>query len=392
MKIGSFQGMKSLNRSIVLNKIRTEEPISRAHIARDTKLTPPTVSKLVNELLADRLIIESEIGESLGGRKPTMLKIDRQQFFVIGLDIGSRYIRMVVCNLIGEQLTQVERAVPTPLSNEILIQFLLQEIEQLMATHQGKEIVGIGIGMHGAVDPHHGISLYAPSMNLHHVPLQEELEKHLSIPVTVDNDVRALAFGEYWFGKYEHTNSMVTINLGYGVGAGMVVDGKLFHGANDLAGEIGHMTVDLSGKPCSCGNIGCWQTLISGPAITETAKQLMKTNAHPPIKNEQLQAKALYDAACNGDSFAIEVFEKTGTYIGVGLVNLIHLLNPETIILAGGVTGAKEFLLPQINKMIQTNGLTEEARMTNVHFSQHGKIGTALGAASLVLAKIFLDD
>lgn len=392
MKIGSFQGMKSLNRSIVLNKIRTEEPISRAHIARDTKLTPPTVSKLVNELLVDQLIIESEIGESLGGRKPTMLKINRQQFFVIGLDIGSRYIRMVLCNLIGEQLTQVEREIPTPLSNEILIQFLLNEIEQLMAAHHEKEIVGIGIGMHGAVDPHQGIALYAPSMNLRQIPLQEELENHLDIPVIVDNDVRALAFGEYWFGKYEHTNSMVTVNLGYGVGAGMVVDGKLFHGANDLAGEIGHMTVDLSGRPCSCGNVGCWQTLISGPAITETAKQLMATNAHSHLNNVELQAKALYHAACDGDSFAIQVFEKTGAYIGVGLVNLIHLLNPETIILAGGVTGAKEFLLPQINKMIQTNGLTEEARMTNVYFSQHGKIGTALGAASLVLANIFLDD
>src|SRR5699024_6928849 len=127
MKIGSFQGMKSLNRSIVLNKIRTEEPISRAHIARDTKLTPPTVSKLVNELLEDQLIIESKVGESLGGRKPTMLKINRKEFFVIGLDIGSRYIRMVLCNLIGDQLTQVEQAIPTPLSNDILIQFLLDE-------------------------------------------------------------------------------------------------------------------------------------------------------------------------------------------------------------------------------------------------------------------------
>src|SRR5699024_3610318 len=145
--------------------------------------------------------------------------------------------------------------------------FLIEEIKALQSVHQQKEILGIGIGMHGAVDASNGVALYAPLMNLRDLPLKECLEQALGIPVVVDNDVRALAFGEFWFGKYVDTSSMVTINLGFGVGAGVVVDGKLVHGKNEIAGEIGHMIVDLSGRPCSCGNTGCWQTLVSGPAI-----------------------------------------------------------------------------------------------------------------------------
>ena len=299
MRIGSFEGMKSLNRSIVLNKIRVNAPISRAHIARDTKLTPPTVSKIVNELLEDQLIVESEIGQSMGGRKPTMLTINEQQFHVIGLDIGSRNIRFLLCNLTGKIIEQSEQFIPSPLTNETLIAFLIDGIHTLTTTHEGKEIVGIGVGMHGAVDIKNGVALYAPLMDLHDIPLKVALEKQFGIPVIVDNDVRALAFGEYWFGQYAEVNSIVTINLGYGVGAGIVVDGKPFHGKNDIAGEIGHMIVDLSGEPCSCGNTGCWQTLVAGPAIAARAKSRLNTD-------ERLSAKKVYELACEGDPNALE--------------------------------------------------------------------------------------
>lgn len=397
MKKGSFQWMKSLNLSIVLNKIRTDGPISRAAVSRETKLTPPTVSKLVTELLESELIIESEIGESLGGRKPTMLVVNSNRFFVIGLDIGPKCIRGTLTNLAGEMIEHIRFPLHDSITNENLIISLKKIVTKLVSKHDEKEIIGIGIGMHGAVDVDKGIALFAPMLNLKNIMLKTELETAFDVPVKVDNDVRAMAFGEYWYAQSEHNENMVTVNLGHGVGAGIIVNGRLFHGEHDLAGEIGHMTVDLSGKKCSCGNIGCWQTLVSGPSIAARAADELSLGRQSLItkmvNNEltQVEGKTVYEAAIAGDELAIEILAKTGEYIGIGLTNLIHILNPEKIIIGGGVSEASEFILPAIKDAIMKRGLTEQAKSTEISSSSRGQYGTAMGAASLILAEVFLD-
>ncbi|MEK3888134.1 ROK family transcriptional regulator [Bacillus sp. FSL K6-3431] len=392
MKKGSFQWMESLNRSIVLNKIRVGGPISRAEIARDTKLTPPTVSKLVSELLSSELIMESEIGESLGGRKPTMLIINSDRFFVIGLDIGTKSVRGTLTNLTGELIEHNHCPIPKLITNDTLVILIKNVISQLISAHEDIEVIGIGVGMHGAVDVDNGIALYAPMLNLKNVMLKSELELAFDLPVIVDNDVRAMAFGEYWYAHGESNENMVTVNLGHGVGAGIISNGKLFHGEHDLAGEIGHMTVDLSGKQCSCGNIGCWQTLVSGPAIADEAKLALARGRISILENKDLEGKTVYDAAVAGDLLAIEILSKTGEYIGIGLTNLIHILNPEKIIIGGGVSGASKFILQNIKEAIKNRGLTEQARSTEIFCSNRGPYSTAMGAASLMLANVFLEN
>ncbi|MBS4208265.1 ROK family transcriptional regulator [Bacillus sp. FJAT-50079] len=389
MEIGSFQGMKSLNRSIVLNKIRISGPISRAEIARDTKLTPPTVSKLVNELLESELIMEGEIGESLGGRKPTLLSVNIDRFHVIGVDVGPKSIRAALCNLSGTIIACSQKRIPFPITNEELLT-LLKETIATLATEQ--EVVGIGIGMHGAVDHEQGIALFAPILHLKNIPIASMLESDFSMPVIVDNDVRALAFGEYWLKNQEQKGTFVTVNLGHGVGAGIVHDGRLFHGEHDLAGEIGHMTIDLSGEQCSCGNIGCWQTLVSGPAIAKEAMRQLAHRKDSTLANQAIEGKTVYEAALAGDPLAIDVLRKTGEYIGIGLTNLIHIFNPTKITIAGGVAKAHEFLLPEIKQTLWNRGLTDQAKTTEIDCSTQDQYGTAIGAATLVLANIFLEN
>ncbi|MBS4200423.1 ROK family transcriptional regulator [Bacillus sp. FJAT-49732] len=398
MKKGSFQWMKSLNRTIILNKIRTDGPISRAQIAKETKLTPPTVSSLVSELIDKDLVIESEQGESIGGRKPTLLVINSDRFYIIGLDVGAKKIRAILIDLSGKTLDKTQTIIPKPISNEDLLSLIKRTISDLASIHETKEVIGIGVGMHGAVDVETGTSLFAPGLNLRDIPIKKALEAEYDVPVKIDNDVRAMAFGEYWFMEEKKDENIVTVNIGIGVGAGIVLNGKIFHGKYDLAGEIGHMTVDLNGNQCSCGNIGCWQTLISGPAIGEAAIKQLELNPNSHLldmidgEKHKIEGKTVYEAAIAGDSLCIKILEKTGEYIGIGLTNLIHILNPSKIIIGGGVANASPIILPKIKETIAQRGLTNQAKATPIYCSDLGSFGTAIGACALILGEIFEGD
>ncbi|MBW8349461.1 ROK family transcriptional regulator [Bacillus sp. IITD106] len=398
MKKGSFQWMKSLNRTIILNKIRRDGPISRAQIAKETKLTPPTVSSLVSELIEKELVVESEQGESIGGRKPTLLVINSNRFYIIGLDVGAKKIRAILIDLAGKTIDKTQTLISAPISKDDLLVLIKRTISDLTNAHDTKEIIGIGVGMHGAVDVEKGTSLFAPGLNLRDIPIKKSLEMEYEVPVIVDNDVRAMAFGEYWFTDEKKDENIVTVNIGNGVGAGIVLNGKIFHGKSDLAGEIGHMTIDLHGRTCSCGNIGCWQTLISGPAIAEAAVRRIELSSKSMLTDmvdgvlRRVEGKTVYEAASRGDALSIEILEKTGEYIGIGLTNLIHILNPAKIIIGGGVASASPIILPKIKETIAQRGLTQQAKATPIFCSNLGSYGTALGASALVLGEIFEGD
>ncbi|MGG1573011.1 ROK family transcriptional regulator [Fictibacillus sp. NRS-1165] len=397
MQRGTFQLMKSLNRNIILNKIRLEGPISRAQIAKDTKLTPPTVSSIVKELIESDLIKESVQGESKGGRKPTMLVINDDSFYVIGLDVGPKDIKTVMTDLNGKVLVFQERVLFSPLTNAELLDIMKAEIQQIMDQYKGEEdkVIGIGVGMHGVVDAEQGLSLYAPNLNLRNIPIKEELENRFSRTVKVENDAKALALGEVWFGNGNGAESVVVVNVGNGIGAGIVVDGKLFHGENFIAGEIGHMTIDIGGRQCTCGNYGCLQTLAAGPAIAEKAQKEVAIGRDSLLREmadhdlEKIDGKMVFEGALQGDELCIHVLKSTGIYLGIGLTNLIHLMNPKTIIIGGGVSNAGHFVMDSLKETVQKKVLTEAAKHTDIRLSMLGNKATAIGAVALLLVELF---
>lgn len=385
MQRGTFQLMKSVNKSIILNKIRTSEPISRAQIAKDTSLTPPTVSSIVKELMEQGLVSESELGHSSGGRKPTMLHINTNAFYVIGIDAGPETVEGVLTDLSGEILYRTSSLLKKSITNDQFIAILKETtntIFQLSNIDQDK-IIGIGIAMHGVVDINTGTSLVAPILNLRNIPIKEELEKEFNLTIKVENDARAMALGEYWFGGHGDVDSMVAVNIGRGVGAGIVMDGKLYHGALGIAGEIGHMTIDMNGSLCECGNRGCLQTFVSGPAIAARASKKI------PGNGSVLSGKEVFEQAQRNDPFSIELLYETGAIIGVGLVNLIHLVNPSKIVLGGGVMKSEKFILSAILESIDRRAMTAEAKQTSVMVTKLGDEATLLGAVSLLLVELF---
>lgn len=384
MQRGTFQLMKSVNKKIILNKIRTSQPISRAQIAKETGLTPPTVSSIVKELVDEELVKESQLGESSGGRKPTMLHINNHGFYVIGLDAGPERVECVLTDLTGTIHERTSSSIKNPLTNEQFLRILKENIYTILhlsKIDQGK-IIGIGIAMHGVVDVESGTSLVAPNLNLREIPIKDALSKEFNMTIKVENDARAMALGESWFGKHDDVDSMVAVNIGRGVGAGVVISGKLYHGAMDIAGELGHMTIDLQGDVCQCGNRGCLQTFINGDAIVARAKQLGN-------ELDELTAKQIYEEAQAGNQTYVQILEETGRIIGVGLTNLIHLVNPSKIVLGGGVMKSQSFLMPAILETIHNRALTSRAKETAVTVTKLGDDATLLGAVALLLVELF---
>ncbi|MDY0394571.1 ROK family transcriptional regulator [Virgibacillus halophilus] len=383
MERGTFQMMKTVNRTIILNKIRTSKTISRAAIAKLTKLTPPTVSSIVKELIEEGIVQESSLGASSGGRKPMTLLINHDRFYIIGIDAGPITIDGIVTNLSGKIIARESQSLSNVKNNDQFLHTLKSVIVSLLeAVDNTEKVFGIGIAMQGAVDLKTGTALVAPNLGLRDIPIKEELEKNFDIPVKVENDARAMAIGESWFGNDDSYKNIMAINIGRGVGAGIVIDGKLYHGTRDLAGEVGHMTIDINGEVCDCGNKGCLQAYITGPAIV---KRILKLEHNESIET----GEDVFRLAEAGDTTALRVFQETGRIIGVGLTNLIHVVNPEMIILGGGVMKAEKFILPSVQETIIAHALTENAKSTKVAVTHLGDDATLLGAVALLLVEVF---
>lgn len=395
--VGSFQLMKSLNRSLILNTIREKGPISRADVAKLTKLTPPTVSNIVKELLESKIVIESTQGISRGGRKPTMLIINAKNFYMIGLDVGPKDIKVILTDLNANIVEDFQADIPNDITSDGLLSLMDENIERLLTDNpiDRQNMIGIGVGMHGMVDVERGVSLFAPILQLRDIPIKEHLENKFKMVVKVENDARAMALGEAWFGNANGADSSVCVNVGRGIGAGIIINGKLFHGEHFIGGEIGHMTIDIDGPRCSCGNYGCLQALASGPVLAERAAKEIAIGKESLLTQmvdgnlKDISGELVYEAAKQGDMLSRDLLNETGRYLGIGLTNLIHIINPDRIVVGGGVSKAGHFILDNVKKTIEQRALTTSAKRTDILLSKLGDHATAIGAVSLLLVELF---
>ncbi|WP_245308182.1 ROK family transcriptional regulator [Halalkalibacter urbisdiaboli] len=394
---GSFQLMKSLNRSLILNTIRQYEQISRADIAKKTKLTPPTVTNIVGELIEVGLVKESEVGESRGGRKPILLTIDPNHSFIIGLDVGGLLVRAVLTDLNANIKTQKTVDLPNELDNESLLMSLTKVIEEIIAEGSvpPDKLLGIGVGMHGIVNHIKGVSVFAPNFKLTDIPIKAHLEHRFQLPTFVENDARALALGEAWFGNGRELDNVICINVGVGIGAGIILNHELFHGQNGIAGEFGHMIVDLNGEKCTCGSYGCLQTIAGGGMLRKRALKEIELGRKTKLTEkmgtnlDKVTGALIHQCALEGDELSAQILEETGRYLGIGVTNLINLFNPTRVIIGGGVSKAGDFVIEPLREVVKQRALTPKARETDIVVSKLGEYGTVIGAVTLVLKDIF---
>jgi glucokinase len=213
-------------------------------------------------------------------------------------------------------------------------------------------IAGVGIGSPGPLDREAGMVLVTPNLGWKNLPLRQLVSAATGLPATLDNDANCAIYGEWWVGAAKGSRYLVGITIGTGIGGGIVLDGKIYHGAGDAAGEIGHMTIDSTGRRCKCGNYGCLEAYASGPAIAARAVEGVEAGADTKLPDyvggdlAKITAQTVYEAAHDNDDFALEVVRDTAKFLGAGVANLINIFNPDTFVIAGGVTlaGDKLFL------------------------------------------------
>lgn len=394
---GSFELMKNLNVEAVLKVIKNNGSLSRADIAKLTGLTPASVSNITKLLIESDYLIERGVGESSGGRPPIILEINIKARYIVGVSIGVGSIEVVLTDLgaeivlkrsvfIGKNNTR-EEFVFTYLVN------LINEVIEISGVDKNK-IVGIGIAMHGMVNPFLGISQYSPYYNWENVNIKSMLEEKLKYPVFVDNDVRAIAIGESLFGAAKRIDNFVEINISNGIGAGIIIDNKPYYGIDYSAGEIGHIVVEQDGTLCNCGNYGCLESVASNRSIERKIIRSMKQGIKSSISNnikdiEKITIKDISIAASNGDELAIDVLKETARYIGVGISALVNILNPRVIVLVGDIFEYDKIMLETLREVVKKRGLRISRDNLKIFKSDLGENAAVIGAATLVIQEVF---
>ncbi len=392
--LGSAQ-VREQHRALLLRLLWRARETSRADLARKTGLSRSTISAIVADLLEGGLVEETHAGVSSGGRKPIVLTFCDDAHVLVGVDMGATHIGVVVTNLRAQVKGWAARPFPVrtkPLGALALIQELIDEALAQAKAPKAK-VLGIGVGVPSPVHPDHPgqlLPLILPKWA--DVDLLDALQKMYGLPVFVDNDANLGALAEAWWGEGRHANNLAFIKVAYGVGSGLIIDGRIHRGQDGTAGEIGHTSLDPNGPQCVCGLRGCINTLIG----TQRLLELVVERA-PKFPNSSLAGRKrpglehLVAGARERDPLALEIMAHVGRVLGTAIANLLNLLAPEVVVLGGGLTEAGDALLAPILETVRATSLARPGAQTPIQVSTLGIQGIALGAATLAL-EAALDD
>ncbi|GAP07804.1 transcriptional regulator, MarR family [Anaerolinea thermolimosa] len=369
MKKATHQQTKEHNRNLVLKTIFDHEAISRAEIARLTQLTRATVSDLVNELLIEGLVEEVGLGSSMGGKSPILLSLRPASRYLIGLNLAQDKFIGAIVNLRGEIKETIEYPVQGE-DGEQSLELVIRLLENLLAT-PWKPVVGIGVGTPGLISTRDGVILQAVNLAWKNLPLAHLIRERFSLPVSVLNDSQATAIGEFVYGGHLSEGNMVVVNVRHGVGAGILINGRLFQGDGSGAGEIGHVVVEENGLLCRCGKHGCLETLTSTSAVVRQA-------GLPGLD----QVEAAFRA---GDPRIGKIIQDAGTHLGSALAYLVGILNIHEIVLTGEMTRFGEPWLNAVQQAMQRSAFHLLARNTHLRIGSLDYQACILGASSFML-------
>ena len=394
MKYYKF-AMAHMNRSMVFDLIRRKGPISRAEIARTIGLSIPTVMKITEEFSHKQFVQDVGKGESSGGKRPELLELIPDSKYIIGVGVGRSKTNVLMMNLAGEVFIREIMETGGTVVPEVWISRLIRVIENVIRESglPEKRILGMGIGMPGILDEESGKVLFSPDFKWENVDMLTPIRERFKMDITIENANRALAMGEYYFGAGVDSRNFLVVNLGHGIGSAIMREGEFYRGSSGSSGEIGHIILEKNGPKCNCGNKGCLEAIASGNAIARDAKiAVLEGNASKIMELvngdiNRIEAKTVFEAAHLGDQMAIQITERAMQYIGIGLANYINLLDPDLIILFGGLTNAGNIFLKKIKEVLRERQMKFAGRQVKLVISQMGENGTAVGSASLVLKK-----
>ena len=372
-KKATQQLTKQHNRDLVLRTIIENQRISRADIARATKLTRATVSEVVSGLMAEGLVEEVGLDTSGNGKPSILLSLVPDSRYLIGLNLGQDKFIGAIVNLSGE----IKETVEVPIvgsDGEKALQFVYEILNQLLA--KGWEpIIGIGIGTPGLVNTREGKVVDAVNLDWEDLPLAALLQERYGLPVSVLNDSQATAIGEFVYGGHHSESNLIVINVKHGIGAGILLNGQLFQGDDGSAGEIGHVRVHGNDLPCRCGQIGCLETLASAQAVVRRYKELSKEARLVSLDEVEKRLEA-------GDGIARQVVLEAGCSLGEFIGFLSATLNIQEIILTGDMTRFGEPWLNAVRQAMLQSALERLTQDTQLEVGELDYRACILGAAA----------
>ena len=318
--------------------------------------------------------------------------------FVLGIDIGGTNL---VVGSVAEDGSAVVATASEPTHSEAgatdVVDRLVGLAERAIATTRreapGAEILGVGVGAPGPLDTKRGIVLLTPNLGWVNMPLRQLIHDRLGLPAALDNDANCAVLGEWWVGAARGARHAIGITIGTGIGGGLIIDGQLYHGASDVAGEIGHTTIDTEGRRCKCGNYGCLEAYASGPNIALRAVEELEAGAESRLRAlvggdlRKITAQTVYQAAADGDELALEVVNDTAKFLGVGIGNLLNVFNPEVVVVCGGVTLAGDHLFEPLRREVARRAFKPAVTACRIVPGELAGTAGVYGAA-----KVFLDQ
>lgn len=320
--------------------------------------------------------------------------------WVIGVDIGGTKLGVGVVPMDGgapvalrSRPTLPERGADAAVED---VGAMFEEVvEETLALHGGSAdaVVGVGIGCPGPLDLTTGVIVTTPNLRWEGYPIRDRIAQRLSLPASLDNDANCATYGEYWQGAGRGATSLVGLTVGTGIGGGIMLDGRMVRGTSSAAGEIGHTTIDFTGRRCSCGNYGCLEAYASGPNIAARAREGLEVGYESILPNlvdgdlELITAATVYDALVLGDVYAQEVMTETAKILGAGIANIVNLLNPERVVIVGGVTRAGDHLFAPLRAEVRRRAFDAAVSVCEILPGELLQTAGVIGAAGIFIAE-----
>lgn len=393
MKKGDNNLINSTNRTNVINVLWREKEITKAQIAENTDLSVPTVMKIINDLADKQLIRELGKGTSSGGKRPVILELNKDAYYIIGVDVNEYWIETVLVNLRLEIVEKRIQDIRTVDNEKTIIQRVIKEICAVLNCHVGKgeQVIGIGMGIPGLIDPKTGTVIHSTALGWDRVNVKKALREFFDGEIVVEEATRAMAAAEKRVGLAKEVNNFLYIHIGSEIGSAMIVDGRLYYGNHKSSGRLGHIPVEREGVMCECGNRGCLEQYASGNALGRIAQEKLLYGMGSQMYDlvfgdiKKVDVYTVFEAATNGDDLALKILGEAADYLGMAVTGVMNMLDPELIILDGKICRTGKIYMELFQKSLRRRNQRYTDYKVRVADFKAADNRTSVGAATFLL-------
>lgn len=378
----------------LVEQFYTKGPLTIHDLCKTVKMSAPTITRMVEELIEQGMVIKTGIGDSSGGRRPGLYSINPSSYYAMAIDLERSFVKIAIFDFVNRPVSGIAEYNEGLDTLKDVPAFINDKINDLLEVNKisKEKILGIGLSLPGLIDIRTGLSYtYLNGQK----PVAEVITKLTGITTYVEHDTKAMAWGEHTFGLAQGMQNVLCLNIGSGIGLSMILNGEIYNGHSGYSGEFGHIQIDSNGKLCHCGKRGCIETIAAGKSLIVKVKDDIRNGnaanfAHlVNIEPEQITISVILAAARDGNQYATGLLEQVGQALGRGIAVLVHLFNPELIILGGELSKASDFLMRPINENIEIHTIERIRKDARLVVSELGDNARIMGSLALVMNKTF---